>query len=327
MKRREFIAVLFGMAAAWPFAARAQQAGKPVIGFLSSRSPEESAGQVAGFLRGLAENGAVEGQNLAVEYRFARGDYDRLPALAAELASMPLAVLVTVGGEPSALAAKAATATIPVVAIFTADPVEYGLVASLARPGGNITGISALNGTLEAKRIGLLHDLVPRATTLGVLLNPAFPAAASQLGHIQEAARAVGLQLDVLNASSDREIETAFEAVAQRGIAALIVSVDTFFVTRRERLVALSAHYAVPTMYSLRDFAASGGLMSYGIDLPDMYHQAGVYAGRILKGSKPADLPVMQPTRFELVINLKTAKSLGLTLSSGLLLIADEVIE
>jgi ABC-type uncharacterized transport system substrate-binding protein len=326
MKRRTFIAGM-GAAALWPLAARAQQAGKPVIGFLSSRSPEESAGQVAGFLRGLAENGAVEGQNLAVEYRFARGDYDRLPALAAELASMPLAVLVTVGGEPSALAAKAATATIPVVAIFTADPVEYGLVASLARPGGNITGISALNGTLEAKRIGLLHDLVPRATTLGVLLNPAFPAAASQLGHIQEAARAVGLQLDVLNASSDREIETAFEAVAQRGIAALIVSVDTFFVTRRERLVALSAHYAVPTMYSLRDFAASGGLMSYGIDLPDMYHQAGVYAGRILKGSKPADLPVMQPTRFELVINLKTAKSLGLTLSSGLLLIADEVIE
>jgi len=331
MKRRQFIAGLGATATCsvlWPLAGRAQQAGKlPTVGFLSSRSPEESAGVVAAFLRGLAENGAVEGQNLAVEYRWALGDYDRLPALAAELASMPLTVLVSGGGEPSVLAARAATATIPVVAIFTADPVERGLVASLARPGGNITGISALNGTLEAKRLGLLHDLVPRATTLGVLLNPAFPATASQLSNMQEAARGIGLQLDVLNAGSDAEIETAFEAVAQHGIPALIVAVDTFFVTRRERLVALAARHAVPTMYSLRDFAVDGGLMSYGIDLPDMYRQAGVYAGRILKGSKPADLPVMQPTRFELVINLKTARSLDITVPPSVLATADEVIE
>ena len=327
MKRREFIVGLGG-AVSWPLIANAQRPVKlPTVGFLSPRSPEESAGLVAGFLRGLAENGAVEGQDPAVEYRWALGDYDRLPALAAELVSKPLAVLVTVGGEPSALAAKAATATIPIVAIFTADPVERGLVASLARPGGNVTGISALNGTLEAKRLGLLHDLVPRAATLGVLLNPAFPAAASQLSNMQEAARAVGLQLHVLNAGSDREIETAFEAVARHDIPALIVAADTFFVTRRERIVALAARQAVPTMYSLRDFAVSGGLMSYGVDLPDMYRQAGVYAGRILKGSKPADLPVTQPTRFELVINLKTAKALDLTVAPGVLALADEVIE
>jgi putative ABC transport system substrate-binding protein len=327
VKRRDFIAGLGG-AAIWPLAARAQQAGRPpTIGFLSPRSPEESAGVVAGFLRGLAENGVVEGPNLAVEYRWAFGDYNRLPALAGELASMPLAVLVTVGGEPSALAAKVATATIPIVAIFTADPVERGLVASLARPGGNMTGISALNGTLEGKRLGLLHDLLPRATTLGVLLNPDFPAAASQLSNMKEAAGAVGLQLHVLNATSDREIETAFDAVAQHGISALIVTVDTFFVTRRERLVTLAARHGVPTMYSLRDFAAKGGLMSYGINLTDIYRQAGVYAGRILKGSKPADLPVVQPTRFELVINLKAARSLGLTVPPSILATADEVIE
>jgi putative ABC transport system substrate-binding protein len=239
----------------------------------------------------------------------------------------PVAAIVSVGGEPSAQAAKAATATIPIVAIFTADPVERGLVASLNRPGGNVTGISALNGTLEAKRLGLIHDLVPQATTLGFLLNPSFPAAASQSRDMHEAARAVGLQLHVLNAGTDPEIDTAFETIAQRSIPALVVAVDSFFVTRRDKLVALATRYAVPTMYSLRDFAAAGGLMSYGVDLLDMYRQAGVYAGRILKGTKPADLPVMQPTKFELVINLKTAKLLGLTLPSGLLSIADEVIE
>jgi putative tryptophan/tyrosine transport system substrate-binding protein len=247
--------------------------------------------------------------------------------LANELASRPVTLIVAVGGEPSALAAKAATATIPVVAIFTADPVERGLVASLNRPGGNMTGISALNGTLEAKRLGLIHDLLPKATTLGFLLNPAFPAAAGQLSGVQEAARAIGLHIHVLNAETDGDIDTSFEEIRRLSIPAIIVAVDTFFVTRREKLVALAAKYAVPTMYSLRDFAASGGLMSYGIDLHDMYRQAGVYAGRILRGSVPADLPVMQPTKFELVINLPSAKSLGLILPSGLLSIADEVIE
>jgi putative ABC transport system substrate-binding protein len=327
LQRRVFITLLGGAAASLPLAARAQQAAMPVIGFLSPRSPDESAHLVGAFRQGLAETGAVEGQNLAVEYRWAMGEYDRLPMMAAELVRRPVAALVTVGGEPSALAAKAATSTIPIVAIFTADPVERGLVTSLNRPGGNVTGISALNGTLEAKRLGLLHDLAPQATTLGVLLNPTFPAAASQLKDMREAARAIGLQLHVLNAGTDPEIDTAFEAIARNSIPALVVAVDSFFVTRRDKLVALATRHAVPTMYSLREFAASGGPMSYGIDLLDMYRQAGIYAGRILRGARPADLPVMQPTKFELVINLKTAKLLGLTLSSGLLSIADEVIE
>ena len=327
MQRREFIGLVGCAAAAWPLTARAQQPAMPVIGFLSPRSPDESAHLVTAFRRGLAETGAVEGQNLAVEYRWALGEYDRLPMLAAELVRRPVALIVTVGGEPSALAAKAATQLIPVVAIFTADPVERGLVASLNRPGGNITGISALNGTLEAKRLGLLQGLVPQATKLGLLLNPTFPAAASQLRDIQEASRASGMQIQVLNAATDLEIDIAFEAIAQNSIPALIVAVDSFFVARRDKIVGLAARNAVPTMYSLRDFATTGGLMSYGIDLLDMYRETGVYAGRILKGTKPADLPVMQPTKFELVLNLKTAKSLGLTPSSGLLSIADEVIE
>jgi putative ABC transport system substrate-binding protein len=327
LQRRVFITLLGGAAASLPLAARAQQAAMPVIGFLSPRSPDESAHLVGAFRRGLAETGAVEGQNLAVEYRWAMGEYDRLPMMAAELVRRPVAALVTVGGEPSALAAKAATSTIPIVAIFTADPVERRLVASLNRPGGNVTGISALNGTLEAKRLGLLHDLAPQATTLGVLLNPTFPAAASQLKDMREAARAIGLQLHVLNAGTDPEIDTAFEAIARNSIPALVVAVDSFFVTRRDKLVALATRHAVPTMYSLREFAASGGLMSYGIDLRDMYRNVGVYTGRILKGTKPADLPVMQPTKFELMINLKTARTLGLTIPPGVLAIADEVIE
>jgi putative tryptophan/tyrosine transport system substrate-binding protein len=327
LQRRVFITLLGGAAASLPLAAGAQQPAMPVIGFLSPRSPDESAHLVDAFHRGLAETGAVEGQNLAVEYRWGLGDYDRMPMLAAELVRRPVAVLVSVGGEPSALAAKAATATIPIVAVFIDDPVERGLVASLNRPGGNVTGISGLNGTLEAKRLGLLHELVPQAKTLGFLLNPNFPAAARQLRDMQEAARAIGVQLDIFNAGSDPEIDTAFETIAQRRIPGLVVAADTLFVTHRDRLVALATRHAVPAMYSLREFAVSGGLMSYGIDLQELYRNVGVYAGRILKGAKPADLPVMQPTKFQLVINLKTARLLGLTLSSGLLSIADEVIE
>jgi putative ABC transport system substrate-binding protein len=295
MKRREFI-MLIGGIAAWPRVAHAQPQALPTIGFLSARSPDESAPLVDAFRRGLAETGAIEGRNVAVEYRWALGEYDRLPVLAAELVRRPVSALVSVGGEPSAMAAKAATATIPIVSLFTDDPVERGLVASLNRPGGNVTGISLMNG-LEAKRLGLLHELVPKAATLGFLLNPSYPGAASQLRDMQEAARTIGLQLHVLNAGTDPEIDTAFDAFARNSIPALVVAVDPFFVTCRDKLVAAATRHALPTMYSLREFAASGGLISYGVDLSDMYRQAG-YAGRILKGIKPADLPVIQPTKI-----------------------------
>jgi len=327
VRRREFITFIGGAVAAWPLAARAQQPAMPVIGWISSREPDESAHLVAAFRRGLAGHGYAEGQSVTVEYRWALGEYDRLPALAAELARRPVAVLVSVGAEPAALAAKAATATIPIVSTFGGDPVERGFVASLNRPGGNITGMSNLSAALEPKRLGLLRELVPQAATIGVLFNPNFPAFEGQLRVMQEAARAIGVQLHVLRASTDREIDTAFEAVAQHRIPALAVAADPFFITRRDKLAALAARDAVPTMNPFREFAVAGGLMSYGIDLSEVHRQIGVYAGRILKGAKPADLPVMQPTKFEFVINLKTAKTLGLTIPAGLLSFADEVIE
>ena len=326
LRRREFIAGLGG-AVTWLLPAWAQQPAMPVIGFLNPRSPDESAHLVAAFRRGLAENGVIEGQNVTVEYRWALGQYDRLSALAAELAHQPVAVLVSTGGEPSALAVKAATATIPIVSTFTADPVERGFVASLNRPGGNVTGISLLTATLEPKRLGLLHDLVPRVATVGVLVNPNNPAAASQVSDLQEAARNIGLQLHVLRAGTDHEIDTAFESVAQYRIPALLVTSDPFFILRRDKLVALATRHAVPAIYNIREFAMAGGLMSYGIDLSDAYRQIGVYASLILKGTKPTDLPVAQPTKFEFVINLKIAKALGLTIPAGLLSFADEVIE
>jgi putative ABC transport system substrate-binding protein len=327
MKRREFIALLGGTAAAWPLAARAQRPAIPVIGFVSSRSPDESADMVAAFHRGLAENGYVEGQNVTVEYRWALGQYDRLPALTAELVRMSVAVIAAVGGEPAARAAKSATAAIPVVATFSADPVAGGLVASLSRPGGNVTGISNLSIALEAKRFGLLRELVPQATTIGVLLNPNFSPVAIQLREMQEAAYTLGLQLQVLQASTDREIDSAFESVAQHRIPALAVTSDPFFTSRRDNIVTLAARDAVPVMYTFREYAVAGGLMSYGIDLADVYRQIGVYAGTILKGAKPADLPVLQPTKFEFVINLKTAKVLGVKFSDNFLSLADKVIE
>jgi putative tryptophan/tyrosine transport system substrate-binding protein len=327
IKRREFITLLGGTAVAWPLAARAQPSALPTIGFLSSRSPDESAHSIDAFRRGLAENGYVEGHNVILEYRWALGQYDRLPSLAAELIRWPVAVMVAFGGEPAARAATAATATIPVVAAFSADPVASGLVATLGRPGANVTGVSGLSTALEAKRFGLLRDLVPQAAILGVLLNPNFPPAEAQLKDMQEAARALGLRLGVLRASSDREIDAAFDSVAQHRFPALAVVADPFFVTRRDKLVALAARHAVPAMYSFREYASAGGLMSYGIDLADVYRQVGVYAGRILKGAKPSDLPVVQPTKFELVINLRTAKSLGLDMPEKLLALAEEVIE
>jgi putative ABC transport system substrate-binding protein len=326
VKRREFITVLGG-AAAWPLAARAQQATMPVVGFLSTRARDESAHLVEAFRRGLGEIGYIENRNVAIEYRWADGQYKRLPALAAELVGRPVTVLISTGGEPSALAAKAATATIPIVSTFTADPVERGLVASLNQPRGNVTGINLLSSTIEAKRLGLVRDLVPQAATVGFLLNPNFPPAASQLKDAQEAARSMGLQLRAWQASIDREIDTVFDSIAQQHIPALVVASDPFFITRRDKLAALAADHAVPTMYNIREYPVAGGLMSYGINVADAYRQVGIYAGRILKGAKPADLPVVQPTKFEFVINLKAAKALRVKTSDDLLSLADEVIE
>jgi putative ABC transport system substrate-binding protein len=326
MTRRAFITLLGG-AAAWPLAARAQQSAMPVIGFLSTRARDESAHLVEAFHRGLADNGYTESRNVAIEYRWADGRYDQMPALAAELARRPVTVLVSTGAEPSALAAKAATGTIPIVSTFTADPVERGLVASLNHPGGNVTGVNLLTATMEPKRLGLLHDLVPQAAIVGMLLNPNFPPAASQLRDTEGAARAIGLQLHMLRASTDREIDTAFESIAQQHIPALMVASDAFFITRREKLVALAAHYGVPAIYNIREYPMAGGLMSYGINLADAYRQLGIYVGQILKGAKPANLPVVQPTKFEFVINLKAAKALGVKIPDDLLSLADEVIE
>jgi putative ABC transport system substrate-binding protein len=325
MKRREFITLIGGAAAAWPIAARAQQSAMPVIGYLSIRSGENYLAEA--FRRGLTEAGYVEGQTIAIEYRWAAGQYDQLPAMAAELARRPVAVIVTGGGEVAALSAKTATSAIPIVFAIGGDPVTVGLVASYNRPGGNATGISILTSHLEPKRLGLLHQLVPQATTIAVLLNPNFPSFERQERDVQEAARALGVKVYVLRASTDRDIEVAFETVARQRIAALAVGADPFFDTRRDKLVALAARQMVPTIYHFREFATAGGLLSYGIDLSDAHRQMGIYAGRILKGAKPADLPVLQPTRLELIINLKAARGLALQVPDKVLALADETIE
>jgi putative tryptophan/tyrosine transport system substrate-binding protein len=327
MRRRELIVDMSVAAILWPRAVRAQQKAQPVIGFLSARSPEDSWPQVAAFRQGLAELGFVEGENLAIEYRWARGDYERLPVLAADLVGKPVRVLATVGGEPSALAAKAATSTIPII-FAGGDPVQAALVESYARPGGNITGIDiTASGTLEAKRIGLLHDLVPQAPTIGFLVNRGFTLAKAQQRAVEEAAHVLKLQVLVLSASSDGEIEQAFESMVQQHIGALAIQTAPFFDTRREKLVALQFQHRLPTAYQFREYAAEGGMLSYGPNGADAYRKVALYVGRILKGEKPADLPVMQPTKFELIINLKTAKALGLTVPPLLLAQADEIIE
>jgi putative ABC transport system substrate-binding protein len=326
LKRREFITLLGG-AAAWPFAAGAQQAAMPVIGYLSSRSPDDTTHLLAGFRQGLADGGFIEHQNVTIEYRWALGQYDHLPALATELTRLPLVVVVSTGGEPAALAAKAATSTIPIVFGTGTDPVKAGLVASYNRPGGNATGINFQTADMEAKRLGLLHELMPQAKNIVFLYNPKFAAAEGQLHDVREAARTLGLQINALHASTDDEINAAFRTMVQQQTAALILAADPFFDTRRSQLVVLAAYNILPAIYQFREYAVAGGLMSYGIDAVDAYRQIGIYAARILKGARPADLPVMQPTKYELVINLKTAKTLGLDVPDKLLARADEVIE
>jgi ABC-type uncharacterized transport system substrate-binding protein len=327
IRRREFITLLGGAAVAWPLAAGAQQPAMPVIGYLSARSPDDTAHLVEAFRRGLSEAGVVEGQNVTIEYRWALGQADRLPGLAADLVRKPVTVLVSTGGESAALAAKAATSTIPIAFIIGGDPVKLGLAATYSRPGGNATGISILTATLEPKRLELLRELVPQASTIGALLDPNFPPYEGQLRDLREAARALDLQVQELRASNEAEIDMAFEAVARQRIAALTVVAGPFFDTRRDKLVSLAARYAVPTMYHFREFTEAGGLMSYGIDSRVAYRQIGVYAGGILKGEKPGELPVLQPTKFELVINLKTAKALGLRVPLTLQVAADDVVE
>jgi ABC-type uncharacterized transport system substrate-binding protein len=327
VKRREFITLLGGAAAPWPLVARAQQPAMPVVGFLGTASAGPFAHLVAGLRRGLQETGFIEGRNVAIEYRWAEGQYDRVPALAADLVRREVAVIVTVGGEPSVAAAKAATATIPIVFNTGTDPVKLGLVASLARPGGNLTGVNIFTTELTEKRLGLLRDLVPAATTIAVLLNPNFSEAAANVLESEGAAKAIGKQVVIFNASSDAEIETAFANIVQAQCRALLVGADPFFNSRRGLIVALAARHAIPAIYEWREFAEAGGLISYGTSLVEAYRQQGIYAGRILKGEKPAELPVVQLSKFELVINLNTSKALGLAIPPGVLAIADEVIE
>jgi ABC-type uncharacterized transport system substrate-binding protein len=328
VKRREFIALLGGAAVAWPLAARAQQPAMPVIGFLGAVSPEADADYVRAFRQALKEAGYIEGENVAIVYRSAENQMDRLPALAAELVRRKVAVVVTVHGPQVALAAKAATTTIPIIFTVSEDPVGRGLVASLARPGGNLTGINFLSGELVAKRLALLREMVPGAARIAVLVTPANVAQTqSTLTELNAAVRAIGLQIRLLNANTSREIDTAFATFDRERPDALFVASSPFFTSRRVQLVQLAARHAIPATYVGRQFADIGGLMSYGANLADVWRQLGVYTGRILKGAKPADLPVVQASKFELVVNAQTARMLGLTVPASLLSIADEVIE
>ena len=327
MRRRELMTLLGGAAVAWPFAARAQQPPIPVIGFLHPTSPGGNAHRLAAFRQGLAETGFVEGRSIVIEYRWAEGRFDRLPALAAELVDRRVAVIFASPSITAILAAKTATTTIPIVFMTGSDPVKAGLVASLNLPGGNLTGVSTITVELGAKRMELLHELVPKATMIGVLLNPDSPSAESQTKDAQASARRLGLQLHVQNARREQDFEPAFAFFAQKQVGALFFGVDSFFTSQRDRIVALAERHALPTSFGVREFIEAGGLMSYGPSFAHAYRQAGNYVGQVLKGAKPGNLPVQQPTKFELVINLKTAKALGITIPESIMLRADEAIE
>jgi ABC-type uncharacterized transport system substrate-binding protein len=327
MKRREFITLLGGAAATWPLAARAQQPAMPVIGLLGSASADESTHIMRALRAGLNESGFIEGKNVAIEYRWAHDKYDRLPALAAELVNRQVLVIVTAGAEPSALAAKGATNKIPIVFVVDGDPVSIGLVDSINRPGRNVTGMSLIASALEAKRLALVHELVPKSTMIAVLVNPEFPDTDSQLGALETAANNNGQQIYVLEARTERDLEAVFTTIVQQKAGALLVAADPLLSQLHDQIVALAARYKVPAIYESREFVAAGGVISYGASIADAYRGAGVYAGKILKGAKPADLPVQLPTTFELVINLKAAKAIGLTVPPTLLARADEVIE
>ena len=326
-KRRDFITLLGSAAAAWPLAARAQQPAMPVVGYLDAGAPETSARLAAAFRKGLAETGYAEGRNVAIEYRWARNEYDRLPEMASDLVRRQVTVIAAMGATPTALAAKAATKTIPIVFGFGGDPVQTGLVASLNRPGGNITGIVTMNVELAAKRLGLLHELVPGATRFAVLLNANNSATASLTRDALAATAPAGWQIEFLAVSTNKDLSAAFASLAQKRADALMVTPELLFVSRRVQLLTLAARHAVPTIYPSREFAEAGGLMSYGSSFTDMYRQAGIYTGRILNGEKPADLPVMQPTTFEFIVNLQTAQALDINVPPTLLARADEVIE
>jgi putative ABC transport system substrate-binding protein len=327
LKRREFITMLGGAAAAWPLAARAQQPAMPVVGLLGATTAQGFAAQLTAFRQGLSEAGFVDGRNVAIEYRWAEDQYDRLPAMAADLVRSQVAVIATIGGNAASLAAKAATATIPVVFHGSVDPVEAGLVASLNRPGGNVTGVVTLNIDTGQKRLELLHELLPAATTIGLLLNPTNAGAEIQSKDLQAAARTLGLQLRIVHASTAHDFDPAFATLSQARAGGLIIGTDGFLVSQSAQLAALAVRHALPAIFQYRAFVTAGGLMSYGGSVTDSYRLSGVYTGRILKGEKPADLPVQQATKVELIINLKTARTLGLTFPITLLGRADEVIE
>jgi putative ABC transport system substrate-binding protein len=326
MRRREFI-MLLGGAAAWPAAASAQQPAMPVIGFLSARSPAESAADLAAFRQGLGQTGYFEGKNVAIEYRWAEGQFNRLPALAAELVERNVAVIAAVGGEPSGVAAKAATPAIPIVCSLGGDPVEAGLVTRINRPGGNVTGVSIIGQEMGPKRVELARDLVPKARSLAALINSKFPLGVSEARDMQTAADAMGLELVVLDASTESEIDSAFAVLSRHKADVLLINTDSFLLGRREQVVRLAAQHNVPAIYFLRDFVDAGGLMSYGPKIANSYRQVGIYVGRILRGEKAGELPFVQPTKFDLVISLRTARTLGLEIPTILLIRADEVIE
>ena len=327
MKRREFITLLGGAAAVWPVAARGQQVAMPVIGFLHPGSPEASAKFTAGFRKGLSETGYVEGRNVAIEYRWAHGENGRLPELAADLISRPVSVIATPGSVAAAVAAKAATTTIPIVFMIGVDPVQAGLVVSLNRPGGNVTGTTSLNAGLMAKQLGLLHQLLHRDARFAFLVNPSNPQSRSLVTDVQATASAMGQQLEILSATTNRDIRPAFDVAVRKRTDALLIQADPLFANRPVQLATLAARHAMPAIFTLREFAEAGGLMSYGSNLTDLFRLTGIYTGRVLKGEKPADLPIQQATKFEFVINLQTADALGIEMPPTLLAVADEVIE